>query len=578
MYIYKIIIKNYRNLQDFSWKPHKHINVLFGHNGCGKTNIAEALSLLFTPNRFKTFFDKSDYHFGNQDNKIIIQAWLADIESFDTETSLNIQHIDKDDNLINDDSEESVCQVIILQLESVEEYKMEWSFVLSTGRNPCRISNRSAIDYNYIDTERHPIKEVGFQTKSILYQLSKESIGDELDKISKEIVDVANEKIKYSQSINDYLSTLYSMGKLDIIEQYKLLLKSPCSTWNSSGYELGTGVGEAVLTFDKQSTGIQCLFLLLLMKKKLEGSGIIFIEELEQSLEPKNQRYIADEYRKLDAGQIFITTHSTDIISHFQYDNIFVCLPTGAKLLLSDQDLAFVKLVTKANKKEFIASLMSSKVLLVEGDSEYGSFPVYSYANGLSLSYLDAELVRIEGKGNFKTYAKAYQKLGKTVYILLDNDKDIGATTNEIKKLADKIILADKDYEDLIYPYIKNIANELTELLNFQVVKNKLMTIGEKEADKCKEKEITINQYIKSNSIKWSAITTYCELAEHETLFKYSLHDSFASIYFATAVANIIVEKMGTPLFFSNLIKQIEGKSDVLVKKDDEENVWILSR
>ena len=87
-----------------------------------------------------------------------------------------------------------------------------------------------------------------------------------------------------------------------------------------------------------------------------------------------------------------------------------------------------------------------------------------------------------------------------------------------------------------------------------------------------------IKQYITSNAISLRDISTYNELAKHETLFKYSLHDSFATIYFATAIANIIVENCGTPLFFSNLIKQIEGKTEVLSKKDGENNVWILRR
>ena len=334
MYIYKIIIKNFRNLKDFTWKPDKNINILFGHNGCGKTNVAEALSYLFSTNRFKNYFEKSDYYMGKSDNKIIIQAWLAEIDSFEAEMSLNIQHINNNDEAVTDDSEEETRQVLILQLESAEEGKMEWSFVVSTGTHPCSIKDRSAVDFNFIDTSRNPVKEVGLQEKSVLYQLAKNSIGAELESISNDVVKYANQKLSESQVLNDYLDTLQKMGKLDIIEKYNLLLKNPESSWNNSGYELGTQAGDAVLSFDMQSSGIQNLFLLLLMKKKLEGSGIVFIEELEQSLEPKNQRYIADEYRKLNAGQIFITSHSVDVISHFDYKNIYIVLESGALQLL----------------------------------------------------------------------------------------------------------------------------------------------------------------------------------------------------------------------------------------------------
>ena len=578
MYIYKIVIKNFRNLKEFTWKPDKHINVLFGHNGCGKTNIAEALSYLFTPNKFKMYFEKSDYYMGNRENKIVIQAWLADIESFEAGMSLHIQHINKDDEPVTDDSEEETKQVIILQLESVAEDKMEWSFVLSTGRQPCLNKDRTAIDYNYIDTSRNPLKEVGLQEKSILYQLAKDSIGEELDNISKDVVGYANEKLAESQVITDYLDTLKGMGRLDIIDKYSLLLKNPESSWNSSGYELGTQEGDAKLSFDMQSSGIQSLFLLLLMKKKLEGAGIVFIEELEQSLEPKNQKYIADEYRKLKAGQIFITSHSVDIISHFDYNNIFIVLESGAKCLFEGQSVAFIKEVTRTNKKSFIASLMCGKILLVEGESELGAFPIYSYSNGLTMSYLDLDILRVGGKGNFKMYAEAYKKFGKKVSVLLDNDADVRSTINSVKNLVDKVILAFDDYEEMILPYISQHANELVEIVDFQTVKNKLVSILKKTEDACNKHEKRLKPSLDGKDNEVNNLKNYDDLKAYSEWFKYILHDSFATTYYATSVANIIVQKVGVPIFFNDIMSCIEGKTDNLDLFEREANVWKIKR
>ena len=578
MYIYKIVIKNFRNLKEFTWKPDKHINVLFGHNGCGKTNIAEALSYLFTPNKFKMYFEKSDYYMGNRENKIVIQAWLADIESFEAGMSLHIQHINKDDEPVTDDSEEETKQVIILQLESVAEDKMEWSFVLSTGRQPCLNKDRTAIDYNYIDTSRNPLKEVGLQEKSILYQLAKDSIGEELDNISKDVVGYANEKLAESQVITDYLDTLKGMGRLDIIDKYSLLLKNPESSWNSSGYELGTQEGDAKLSFDMQSSGIQSLFLLLLMKKKLEGAGIVFIEELEQSLEPKNQKYIADEYRKLKAGQIFITSHSVDIISHFDYNNIFIVLESGAKCLFEGQSTAFIKEVTRTNKKSFIASLMCGKILLVEGESELGAFPIYSYSNGLTMSYLDLDILRVGGKGNFKMYAEAYKKFGKKVSVLLDNDADVRSTINSVKNLVDKVILAFDDYEEMILPYISQHANELVEIVDFQTVKNKLVSILKKTEDACNKHEKRLKPSLDGKDNEVNNLKNYDDLKAYSEWFKYILHDSFATTYYATSVANIIVQKVGVPIFFNDIMSCIEGKTDNLDLFEREANVWKIKR
>ena len=578
MYIYKIIIKNFRNLQSFTWKPDKNTNVLFGHNGCGKTNIAEALSYLFTPNRFKNYFERSDYYLGSPSNKIIIQAWLADIASFGSELSLNIQHIDKDDNYVADDYEQETKQVLILQLESAVDDKMEWSFVLSTGSHPCSNKDRAAINYNYIDTVRNPVREVGLQEKSVFYQLAKDKIGDELEEISKDVVSYANLKLSESSVLTAYLESIKEMGKLDVIEKYKLLLKNPESSWNNSGYELGTLAGDAELSFDKQSSGIQNLFLLLLMKKKLEGAGIVFIEELEQSLEPKNQRYIADEYRKLNVGQLFITSHSVDIISHFEYNNIFVVLPTEAKRLFEGQTDAFIKEVTRTNRKDFISSLMANNILLVEGESELGSFPIYSFTNGLSFSYLDIEILRVGGKGSFKTYVDAYKKLGKSVFVFIDNDSDVAKTINSIKGSADKIILANNDYEEMIFPYISQYANELSSFVDYQIIKNKLSSILAKDEEKCNSHEKKIRSHLVGHEAELDKLSGYEDLKAYPLWFCYVLHDSFATTYYATAIANIIAEKTGVPLFFDDLVSCIKGLNENLELQDGETNVWKLKR
>lgn len=578
MYIYKIEIKNFRNLRNFTWKPDKHINVLFGHNGCGKTNIAEALALLFTPNRYRVYFDKADYYLGSRNNKIIIRAWLADIDTYEEQMSLRIQHINANDEPVSDDSEESCMQVLILQLESAAEDKMEWSFVVSTGSCPCSMRDRSAIDYIYIDTSRNPVREVGLQEKSVFYQLSKAKIGNELNDISKDVVAYANKRLSDSEIIGSYLDTLKSMGRLDIIEQYNLMLKNPESSWNTSGYELGTCVGEADIAFDRQSNGIQSLFLLLLMKKKLEGAGIVFIEELEQSLEPKNQRYIAAEYRNLKAGQIFITSHSTDIISHFDYKNVFVVLETGALQLFSNQSSAFIKEVTRSNKKAFISSLMSDSILLVEGESELGAFPVYSYHNGLSFSYLDLDIIKVGGKGAFKIYAKAYKNYGKNVYVLLDNDADVTNTVNGIKNIADKVILACNDYEQMICPYISQYADELSSCVDFQSVKNKLLSVLSKPEEKCGSHERKLKLLLVGHEAEVKSLRDYEDLKQYPEWFCYILHDSFATTYYATALANIICEKGGVPQFFSDIMECIEGNTKNLELMVNEKNVWKVMR
>ena len=184
----------------------------------------------------------------------------------------------------------------------------------------------------------------------------------------------------------------------------------------------------------------------------------------------------------------------------------------------------------------------------------------------------------VGGKGNFKIYSEAYKKLGKSVFVLLDNDSDVASSINNIKKFSDKIILACNDYEEMIIPYISQYANELSPFVDFQSIKNKLTSINSKSVDECNSHEKKVKEYICENNILIDDFVNYEDLKSHQPLLQYVLHNSFATTYFATVIANIITEKSGVPTFFADIMDCIKGKTDNLKLKEGETNVWMLQR
>ena len=53
MQIQSLLLKNFRNHENFDWKPSSKINCLYGSNGKGKTAVLEALSLLLLRRSFR---------------------------------------------------------------------------------------------------------------------------------------------------------------------------------------------------------------------------------------------------------------------------------------------------------------------------------------------------------------------------------------------------------------------------------------------------------------------------------------------------------------------------------------------
>lgn len=581
MHIYKIEIDNFRNFKKFTWKPSPGVNILFGHNGSGKTNLAEALSLVFSANTYETYFSTSDYYMGDENKQIRIQVWLDDIANVPAAISEHLQHINENDEFLPDDTHGNSKAVLIYQLESGADRAMEWCFFQQTQQSYCKVQDRKAVDFIHIDANRQPTKEVGLQTRSTFYKMSKDTISSEIERISKEIIRFANENLSQSTVLNNYLGTLKKLGSIDIIDKYELLLKNPESSWNSSGFELGTSVGDAKLSFERQSKGIQNLFLLLLMKRRLEGSGIVFIEELEQNLEPKYQRYITNEYRKLSVGQLFITSHSPDIICNFEYDHIHSLSAEKAIQLQGELDIADVKDIHRVNKKDFISALMSTSVLLVEGDSEYESFPIYSYHCGNTLNKYDIEIIRIGGKGNFKQYIDIFKKFGKVVYVLLDDDIDAKSQINTASVTADAVFVSQCCYEDLIIPHITSIAGNLDELVPFSIVIDKLKAIksyDHENAARKDSKKKAVRDYILQSGVDIEKIESYVDLCSFVPLIKYVLHDSLASAYFARSIASILIESGNCPSFFTALAEHLSPSGKKLaIYSGDYTNVFKLN-
>lgn len=553
MYIYKIIIKNFRNIESLEWNPNKKINVLFGHNGCGKSNVAQALNLLFSTSKKGDYFELSDYYQKNEENKIVIQAWLNEIDDLEIEDKDRaIQYITKDDQIVNEDTNLQDCkEMLIVQLTNDNDKRMLWSLVTNTEEIKFNLYARKNINYSFVSTQRSPTKELSFGYQTLLQEIIKEEIDEELKEISNEAIELINNKLEKSEIIKTFLEKSLKIDEeINGADKYKIIAKEFIGNKAYNNLELGITKENYNLPLESQSTGIQNLLLLSLMKKKLEGRGIVFIEELEQNLEPKNQIYILDQYKKLKVGQLFITSHSPDIIESFDYFNIYFMNDNKIKQLFELVGKDSLKEICKANKKSFIASVMSKRVILVEGESEYNSIPVYVSKFG---KYIDYSLIPIEGKGNFNKYIDALNKIDIKPFIITDNDTDLKISDVKIwARKCDKVYISKNDYEDWIYPYINENLKKLEEYMDFNKVKG---TVFSKDNEDIKNE---LEHKSKEN------INTYEDLKDMKYTIKYMLHKSFAGSYYTRLLANLLVENDYIPeqftLFMDNILENKQLK------------------
>ena len=81
MHVNEIKIENFRNIDFMGIFPHKEINVIYGQNGQGKTNLLEAIWLFTGCKSFRNSKDQELIKFGENVAKISAQFDMLGVQN-----------------------------------------------------------------------------------------------------------------------------------------------------------------------------------------------------------------------------------------------------------------------------------------------------------------------------------------------------------------------------------------------------------------------------------------------------------------------------------------------------------------
>lgn len=230
-----------------------------------------------------------------------------------------------------------------------------------------------------------------------------------------------------------------------------------------SATELGQGIQNAVVLSIMQTYE----------KMKKQGS-IILIEEPECFLHPQKQKYLYETFEKISqTNQLIYTTHSP----------YFVALPNFYQVirLIKENSETKVQNIRSEKWKEIVKKLwqqreelqilkdfdtetreffFSKAVIIVEGDTERLSLPVYANRLKFNLNAADVSIINARGKRNLYKFVQIAQTLNIKTVAFYDIDasdfknnnkkEEEEEYNNKLNALADvitKIIALDKDYE-----------------------------------------------------------------------------------------------------------------------------------
>lgn len=469
MEIIYIKFENYRNLGGLEVEINKDVNFIVGENNIGKSNFQNGIIKVLSGKSFS----KNDFEDENVPLKITFKLHLS------------IDEIGIFDDLVNPEDSETI-NIVALQ-ESPDDYIRYYHLESEEHIQANIIKRINVISY---DSLRNPKNEIDF-TKS-------KGAGAFLNFLVKHYVS-RNESHGLLKSSEVRRIECYLKNALTNLTPFDRFSITPHV--EADEVEILSRVlflkDDNNINIPDNGYGVQFNLLIMLSllekiidfskKKKSDDddfSALLIFDEPEIHLHPYLQRAIMKDIINLANGkdeqfnsilreyfdienfsaQIIITTHSPNIICDDYEKIIRMFKQNNYTKAVSGNGLS---LTTSERKQilmqfEYIKEAVFSKsAIVVEGDSEYGSFPLFANTLGIDFDKKGIALIKAGGAESVCPIICLFNKLGIKAVGVIDNDKKIE------KKIDDK--------EYLFFTKSKcfdsEIVQRITKNKNYNVLK-----------------------------------------------------------------------------------------------------------
>ena len=420
MYIKWMHIENYRNLADVTLSFHNDINYFVGENAVGKSNFLDLLEIIMECHGFNER-DFTDVH---KPIRIDFELSLGELNYKSMFTP-------------------NEGPTYRLRLEQVvqEVYPRLYS-VTDTGVEPMALSMiRHALYMCHRDTSEQEL----FTIPSSVYVKLGKLLEDYVSRLELVTDDVQREIISLRKDLDPYCM-LNIQHLIEVLSTSSAMERK----YSSDNVRLIMTVALKILAqiYMKINSATTNLESLLVCDEKGRKYLPIFIsvDEPELHLSPYLQRAVLNYYRQIATneneeflallrdvfningllGQLFVVTHSTDalvddyrhIIRLYRDENNMVCAACGVTFNFPNE----VEKHLIMHFPEAKEALYARCIILVEGETEYGSFAGFGKKLGVDFDYFGICLINARGESSISKLQKLFNRFAIPTVALYDRD------------------------------------------------------------------------------------------------------------------------------------------------------------
>ena len=396
---------------------------------------------------------------------------------------LYIRGINEKGIIIDDFLEEEVSvKAITIKLTVNDDLEPDWSIINQRpAQEPFVLSAASRAKFNTFLISDYTDKHFSWSKGNPLYSLLKQEVSEE------------------GEEKNIVLNALRNAKKVidkNSFDDFKEVIKKISAKASELGIDVsGTTTSidfkdisikdnrvclhdEANIPFRLKGKGLKRLISIAIQTSLAGDSGIVLIDEIEQGLEPDRVQHLVSSLKKSNKGQIFITTHSSNVVVELDASDLFLLRRGAPELLNADSSL-------QASIRKNPEALFANKLIICEGATEIGICRAINQhrisQNKVSAAYSGVRLV--DGTGsNFVEYCKCFKKLGFSVCVFCDSD-DSGINSKKDELRAFDISIVDCNtnnsiekqiFEDLPWVGVKELINYHIEETDAEKVKESI--------------------------------------------------------------------------------------------------------
>ena len=420
MYIKWMHIENYRNLGDVTLSFHNDINYFVGENAVGKSNFLDLLEIIMECHGFI----ESDFTDVNKPIRIDFEISLGELNYKSMYTA--------DEGPTYRLRLEQVVQEVYPRLYRVTDAEIE-PMPLSMIRHALYVCHRDTSEQELFSIPSSIYVELGQLLQAYVSRLEMPT-----DDFQREIVSLRKDLDPYCmlniQHLVEVLSTSSAMERKYSADNVRLIMAVALKILAQIYMKVSSATTnlESLLVYDAKGYKFLPIF--------------ISVDEPELHLSPYLQRAVLNYYRqiatneneeflallrdifKIDGllGQLFVVTHSTDalvddyrhIIRLYRDENNMVCAACGVTF-------NFPKEVEKhliMHFPEAKEALYARCIIIVEGETEYGSFTGFGKKLGVDFDYFGICLINARGESSISKLQKLFNRFSIPTVALYDRD------------------------------------------------------------------------------------------------------------------------------------------------------------